>query len=86
MHPSRWKLGQVAPGDTIVFRRVSWDQSLEQFAARNQWLETIHRDISETHIGTDGSALVYPSVDPEYGPAVLHRSTWNDVEVTYRQV
>lgn len=42
----RWKLGQLSPGSTAQFRRISWSDSLHLLASHQKWLDAIDEMIS----------------------------------------
>ncbi|KJA16224.1 hypothetical protein HYPSUDRAFT_147969 [Hypholoma sublateritium FD-334 SS-4] len=83
------KLGQLTPGSTVEFRRISWEESLRRSSQFDAWLESV----------SDFAALSTPQ--PLIGPGfmdvthtdtsqtpVLHRRSsisQNDTSVCFRQ-
>jgi len=39
----RWKLGQLAPGCTVQFKRISWQISRERIFLREEWLKAVEK-------------------------------------------
>lgn len=85
----RWKLGQLSPGSTVQFRRISWDESLRLLTSQKKLLDEM---ISlRTH-----PALLHlfdMSFQDSSQSPVLHRHTRSDngrnsgdLQITFRQV
>ncbi|KAF8998396.1 urea carboxylase [Cyathus striatus] len=43
-----WKLGQISPGNTIQFRRVSWNSAVRLQEVRDQWLKDVVRGTKQS--------------------------------------
>ncbi|KAH9475545.1 Putative urea carboxylase [Psilocybe cubensis] len=87
-----WKLGQLGPGNTIEFRRISWSSAIQRSVSNIQWLEAVEQSCSshklkETSISRF-TLLDTDVKDTEY-PTVLHvRHVDRDAlakRVTFRQ-
>ncbi|KAL0947898.1 hypothetical protein HGRIS_010533 [Hohenbuehelia grisea] len=59
-----WKLGQLSPGDTIQFQRISWTDSLRLMRHTDAWVDEVQAavtgragggDLSKTHNDADTS-------------------------------
>ncbi|PPQ75558.1 hypothetical protein CVT26_012381 [Gymnopilus dilepis] len=70
-----WKLGQLAPGDTVQFRRLSWNDARQKSFQYNEWFNMLQRSKSVNKI-EDGAfdPLGGPLEDVSYG-SILHRQS-----------
>ncbi|PPR04572.1 hypothetical protein CVT24_012025 [Panaeolus cyanescens] len=85
----RWKLGQLAPGNAVVFRRVTWEQSQQLLNVKGHWLDMIAyiiRRRKEAPIAVDPFTFTFD--DEKFESPILHQTTSSDenpVLVTFRQ-
>ena len=83
---NRWKLGQINPGSTIEFRRVSWREAVRLNDAPNKWLAEIKALIA--HSGpraVDYSPYTVGLQDTLQNP-ILHTEGSGKQQVVFRQV
>jgi urea carboxylase len=73
-----WKLGQLRPGDTVRFKRLSQSEAERMEAAQDAAIATLTPSPSRAEGWREGEALAEP---------ILHRTpaTDNPVEVVYRR-
>jgi urea carboxylase len=73
-----WKLGQLRPGDTVRFKRLSQSEAERREAAQDAAIATLTPSPSRAEGWGEGEALAEP---------ILHRTpaTDNPVEVVYRR-
>ena len=88
---TRWKLGQLSPGSTVQFRRISWNDSLHLLTSQKKWLDEM------TSLRTHPNFLrlfdLPVSLQASSQSPVLHRHTGSDdggnsggLKITFRQV
>lgn len=87
-HERRWKLGQLSPGSTVTFRRISWADAQIGTEAARLWTEDVQSAIS--------GVAVLPRAEPSFEDETKHLSPilHTDVSpaesrrpsVTFRQV
>lgn len=67
----RWKLGQLSPGSTVTFRRISWQDAQACMKALFRWIEAVQAVVagSQPHVGFVDDALE----DKELS-GILHRN------------
>ncbi|KAF8970910.1 urea carboxylase [Flammula alnicola] len=85
-----WKLGQLAPGSTVQFRRISWSESLQKSDLRDGWLDAVAQYVSLGKSSEPASfAFLDSAVTDSPQPPVLYvRSALQsrpDLQVTFRQ-
>ncbi|KAG2365977.1 carbamoyl-phosphate synthase L chain, ATP binding domain-containing protein [Suillus spraguei] len=66
-----WKLGQLSPGSTVTFRRISWQDAQACMKALFRWIEAVQAVVagSQPHVGFVDDALE----DKELS-GILHRN------------
>jgi urea carboxylase len=84
-----WRMGQCRPGDSILFKRISWDSAL----AVRQRTEKFVDQLSSVISGKVDASQVEPldiSVGDEWDETILHAIPADEqkgtVQVKFRQV
>lgn len=84
-------MGQLSPGSTVQFRRVSWSDSLRLLESHKKWLHTVDEMISlQTHsicpplLNFDMEDSPQSPVLCRYPPSDNKNST--DLQIVFRQV
>lgn len=83
---NRWKLGQINPGSTIEFRRVSWKEAVRLNDAPNKWLAEIKALVANPNTRATGySPYIVDLKDTSQLP-ILHVEGSGRKQVVFRQV
>jgi urea carboxylase len=84
-----WRMGQCRPGDSILFKRISWDSALAVRQRTEKFVDQLNSVIS----GKIDASQVEPldiSVGDEWDETILHDIRADDqkgtVQVKFRQV
>ncbi|KAF8152533.1 AHS2-domain-containing protein [Crassisporium funariophilum] len=86
-----WKLGQLAPGNTVQFRRITWNDALHRISVHYKWLQDVEGTCSSPQPLQESSAVnlldAYAADMPQspilhVGPATEGR---DDLQVMFRQ-
>lgn len=69
----RWKLGQLSPGSTVTFRKISWQDAQACMKTLLRWIEAVQAVVagSQPRVGFVDGALE----DKELS-GILHRNEW----------
>jgi hypothetical protein len=59
----RWKLGQLAPGNTVQFRRITRKRALEQLSLQEEWLNVVQVSVGVLLSGKSPNADRFPLLD-----------------------
>ena len=59
----RWKLGQLAPGNTVQFRRITRTKALEQLSLQEEWLNVVEASVGALLSGKSPKADPFPLLD-----------------------
>ncbi|KAG6917630.1 hypothetical protein DXG01_001737 [Tephrocybe rancida] len=82
-----WKLGQVQPGNTIIFRRISWTFSQKLQQASNDWDLAIASFLDASNEPAHDLRIPWSiDITDTSQTSILHREGQKDEQVTYRQV
>ncbi|TFK35167.1 allophanate hydrolase subunit 2-domain-containing protein [Crucibulum laeve] len=70
-----WKLGQLSPGSSVEFRRVSWSATIQQNEVVSTWLAVVHEIASTFSFSgnLDGNILYRTDEDDISQKPVLYR-------------
>lgn len=87
----RWKLGQLAPGSTVEFRRITWDASLSKATQFDTWLTSVSNYVASPFTEAHGDIFELNSIsdDAKYSPILHTRHASSDdkaILVCFRQV
>lgn len=84
-----WKLGQLSPGSTVQFRRISWSDSLHLLACHQKWLSAFDEMISHrTSVFSHSFGL---NLEDTPQSPILHKlpssdnKNSGDLQITFRQ-
>lgn len=84
-----WRMGQCRPGDSILFKRISWDSALAVRQRTEKFLDQLQSVVS----GKMNASEVEPldiSVGEEWDETILHEIPADEqkgtVQVKFRQV
>ncbi|KAF8808826.1 hypothetical protein BYT27DRAFT_6537908 [Phlegmacium glaucopus] len=83
-----WKLGQLAPGSSVQFMRISWSDSQNLLASNKKWLNSVHGMMSLQTSSTFSHPSDLNLQDSSQSP-VLHRhmpsDNGGDLKIIFRQ-
>ncbi|KAF8901326.1 urea carboxylase [Gymnopilus junonius] len=85
-----WKLGQLAPGCTVQFRRLTWNEACQRSVLHDEWLKTVENlSSSPSFEGGDSFGLLETEAGDTPCTPVLHRSSGSagkpERQVIFRQ-
>jgi urea carboxylase len=82
----RWKLGQINPGSTIEFRRVSWKEAVRLNDAPNKWLSNLKALVARPDPRAIGYSPYTVDLQDSRQLPILHIEGSGKKQVIFRQV
>ncbi|KAF8837172.1 hypothetical protein BDN67DRAFT_973345 [Paxillus ammoniavirescens] len=67
-----WKVGQLSPGSTVTFNRISWAEAQACAKSAKVWIEDIQSASSGISPATAGTVLSFEGTNPSFTP-ILRR-------------
>lgn len=85
-------MGQLSPGSTVQFRRISWSDSLCLLISHKKWLGNVDEMISLRNYAISSPSLDFKMEDSPQSPVLYRHPPSNsktnsgDLQMTFRQV
>lgn len=84
----RWKLGQLSPGSTVTFRKISWQDAQVCMKAPLRWIEAVQAVVAGSK--PDMGFIDHGALEKRESSGILYRNEWLPGSlrpaVTFRQV
>jgi hypothetical protein len=84
-----WRMGQCRPGDTILFKRISWESALAITQRTEKFINQVH-DVLSGKIDASQVEVLDITVGEEWDETILHEIPADEqkgtVLVKFRQV